>query len=163
MYHRTFACVFLSGNVMILIDWWVDCLRAGVLIDGPGQHLQTWSWWRESWNCTTGRFVFCVWSELLEEDKQLKLYLTVSFFFFSICVFSLQSSFVGAIAIGDLVKSTLGPKGMVGHVNLSSWLLNVLWMFDWHHSWIIKSTNHCVSKLCRFPWWIKSDFDFCGI
>ena len=24
-----------------------------------------------------------------------------------------QSSFVGAIAIGDLVKSTLGPKGMV--------------------------------------------------
>lgn len=26
----------------------------------------------------------------------------------------LQSSFVGAIAIGDLVKSTLGPKGMVG-------------------------------------------------
>uniref|UniRef100_A0A8C9FUJ3 Uncharacterized protein n=1 Tax=Pavo cristatus TaxID=9049 RepID=A0A8C9FUJ3_PAVCR len=25
---------------------------------------------------------------------------------------SLQSSFVGAIAIGDLVKSTLGPKGM---------------------------------------------------
>jgi chaperonin GroEL (HSP60 family) len=25
----------------------------------------------------------------------------------------LQSSFVGAIAIGDLVKSTLGPKGMV--------------------------------------------------
>ena len=25
----------------------------------------------------------------------------------------LQSSFVGAIAIGDLVKTTLGPKGMV--------------------------------------------------
>ncbi len=25
----------------------------------------------------------------------------------------LQSSFVGAIAIGDLIKSTLGPKGMV--------------------------------------------------
>lgn len=25
----------------------------------------------------------------------------------------LQSSFVGAIAVGDLVKSTLGPKGMV--------------------------------------------------
>jgi T-complex protein 1 subunit beta len=24
------------------------------------------------------------------------------------------SAFVGAIAIGDLVKSTLGPKGMVG-------------------------------------------------
>ena len=24
-----------------------------------------------------------------------------------------QSAFVGAIAIGDLVKSTLGPKGMV--------------------------------------------------
>ena len=24
-----------------------------------------------------------------------------------------MSSFVGAIAIGDLVKSTLGPKGMV--------------------------------------------------
>lgn len=44
-------------------------------------------------------------------------------FVFSICVFSLQSSFVGAIAIGDLVKSTLGPKGMVGHVNLPSWLL----------------------------------------
>ena len=26
---------------------------------------------------------------------------------------SLQSSFIGAIAVGDLVKSTLGPKGMV--------------------------------------------------
>ena len=26
---------------------------------------------------------------------------------------SRQSSFVGAIAVGDLVKSTLGPKGMV--------------------------------------------------
>ena len=26
--------------------------------------------------------------------------------------FSSQSSFVGAIAIGDLIKSTLGPKGM---------------------------------------------------
>ena len=26
-----------------------------------------------------------------------------------------QSSFVGAIAIGDLIKSTLGPKGMVRH------------------------------------------------
>ena len=26
----------------------------------------------------------------------------------------MQSSFVGAIAIGDLVKTTLGPKGMVG-------------------------------------------------
>ena len=28
-----------------------------------------------------------------------------------ICLF--QSSFIGAIAIGDLIKSTLGPKGMV--------------------------------------------------
>ena len=27
--------------------------------------------------------------------------------------YCLQSSFVGAIAIGDLIKSTLGPKGMV--------------------------------------------------
>ena len=27
-----------------------------------------------------------------------------------VCV---QSSFVGAIAIGDLIRSTLGPKGMV--------------------------------------------------
>lgn len=27
-----------------------------------------------------------------------------------------QSSFVGAIAIGDLVKSTLGPKGMVSYL-----------------------------------------------
>ena len=25
----------------------------------------------------------------------------------------MQSAFVGAIAIGDLIKSTLGPKGMV--------------------------------------------------
>ena len=31
------------------------------------------------------------------------------FFFFSIK----KSAFVGAIAIGDLIKSTLGPKGMV--------------------------------------------------
>ena len=31
-----------------------------------------------------------------------------------LCTYILQSSFVGAIAIGDLVKSTLGPKGMVG-------------------------------------------------
>lgn len=29
-----------------------------------------------------------------------------------------MSSFVGAIAIGDLVKSTLGPKGMVSTFNL---------------------------------------------
>lgn len=28
----------------------------------------------------------------------------------------MQSSFVGAIAVGDLVKSTLGPKGMVSVV-----------------------------------------------
>jgi chaperonin GroEL (HSP60 family) len=27
----------------------------------------------------------------------------------------LQASFVGAMAIADLVKSTLGPKGMVRH------------------------------------------------
>lgn len=31
---------------------------------------------------------------------------------------SIQSSFVGAIAIGDLVKSTLGPKGMVSSAAL---------------------------------------------
>lgn len=33
----------------------------------------------------------------------------------SVCLLILyfQSSFVGAIAIGDLIKSTLGPKGMV--------------------------------------------------
>ncbi|XP_034719988.1 T-complex protein 1 subunit beta-like [Etheostoma cragini] len=31
------------------------------------------------------------------------------------------SSFIGAIAIGDLVKSTLGPKGMVGPPNLQTW------------------------------------------
>ena len=30
--------------------------------------------------------------------------------------FIFQSSFVGAIAIGDLIKSTLGPKGMVSVV-----------------------------------------------
>ena len=30
----------------------------------------------------------------------------------NIITFTFQSSFVGAIAIGDLVKSTLGPKGM---------------------------------------------------
>lgn len=29
-----------------------------------------------------------------------------------------QSSFVGAIAIGDLIKSTLGPKGMVKYLLL---------------------------------------------
>lgn len=34
-------------------------------------------------------------------------------------LFSLQSSFIGAIAIGDLVKSTLGPKGMVGHTDFT--------------------------------------------
>jgi hypothetical protein len=32
-------------------------------------------------------------------------------FFLYIC--SLQASFVGAMAIADLVKTTLGPKGMV--------------------------------------------------
>ena len=31
---------------------------------------------------------------------------------------SFQSSFVGAIAVGDLVKSTLGPKGMVSKSEL---------------------------------------------
>ena len=29
------------------------------------------------------------------------------------CISHCQSAFVGAIAIGDLIKSTLGPKGMV--------------------------------------------------
>jgi hypothetical protein len=29
------------------------------------------------------------------------------------CVFDMQASFVGAMAIADLVKTTLGPKGMV--------------------------------------------------
>ena len=40
----------------------------------------------------------------------------VSFFLgslFSASLIIIQSSFVGAIAVGDLVKSTLGPKGMV--------------------------------------------------
>ena len=32
--------------------------------------------------------------------------------------FFFQSSFVGAIAIGDLIKSTLGPKGMVSNIVL---------------------------------------------
>ena len=34
-----------------------------------------------------------------------------------------MSSFVGAIAVGDLVKSTLGPKGMVGYNLLSITIL----------------------------------------
>lgn len=37
-----------------------------------------------------------------------------------VCLLSLQSSFVGAIAIGDLVKSTLGPKGMVRQLQVLS-------------------------------------------
>ena len=37
-----------------------------------------------------------------------------------------QSSFVGAIAIGDLIKSTLGPKGMVRTTHGSYGALNVL-------------------------------------
>ena len=42
--------------------------------------------------------------------------------YFSFCNFvchhpvCVQSSFVGAIAIGDLIRSTLGPKGMVSVV-----------------------------------------------
>lgn len=35
------------------------------------------------------------------------------FIFLIYTIFCLQSSFIGAVAIGDLVKSTLGPKGMV--------------------------------------------------
>jgi chaperonin GroEL (HSP60 family) len=31
-------------------------------------------------------------------------------------VFDLKSSFVGAIAVADLVKTTLGPKGMVNTI-----------------------------------------------
>ena len=38
----------------------------------------------------------------------------------------LQSSFIGAVAIGDLVKSTLGPKGMVSTTNN---VLHVLYAF----------------------------------
>lgn len=42
-------------------------------------------------------------------------------------LFPFQSSFVGAIAIGDLVKSTLGPKGMVRQLHaLSSLPVNLI-------------------------------------
>jgi len=34
-------------------------------------------------------------------------------FFFILFLPAYKSSFIGAIAVGDLVKSTLGPKGMV--------------------------------------------------
>ena len=40
-------------------------------------------------------------------------------FNFMLYLFLFQSSFVGAIAIGDLVKSTLGPKGMVSFRGVS--------------------------------------------
>lgn len=41
-------------------------------------------------------------------------------------LFCLQSSFIGAIAIGDLVKSTLGPKGMVSRLkNLELLFVNI--------------------------------------
>lgn len=36
------------------------------------------------------------------------------FSFHCILSFVQQASFVGAMAIADLVKTTLGPKGMVG-------------------------------------------------
>lgn len=36
----------------------------------------------------------------------------------------LQSAFIGAMAIADLVKSTLGPKGMVGRSSLVLSLLH---------------------------------------
>ena len=49
-------------------------------------------------------FIFLIW---IEKYMGRLLMAFVSVFF------PLQSSFIGAIAIGDLVKSTLGPKGMV--------------------------------------------------
>lgn len=51
---------FSALSVFSYTDWWIDwsvlslSLSVGVLINGPGQHLQTWSWWGESWNRTTG-------------------------------------------------------------------------------------------------------------
>lgn len=43
---------------------------------------------------------------------QTHLFIKVSVSVF-LMLLMFQSSFIGAIAIGDLVKSTLGPKGMV--------------------------------------------------
>lgn len=47
-------------------------------------------------------------------------------------VFSPQSSFIGAIAIGDLVKSTLGPKGMVGGLTAQIVIFEVRFSFPSH-------------------------------
>jgi hypothetical protein len=41
-----------------------------------------------------------------------------------------QSSFIGAIAIGDLIRTTLGPKGMVSHFIL----VTEVFSFNAHYS-----------------------------
>ena len=43
------------------------------------------------------------------------------------------SAFVGAIAVGDLVKSTLGPKGM-DKILQSAWVYQPLWSQTSHNT-----------------------------
>lgn len=61
----------------------------------PCQHLPGSSNWGESWERSFGNYIF-----LMLQQNHIVTYIY-------------QSSFIGAIAVGDLVKSTLGPKGMV--------------------------------------------------
>lgn len=71
-------------------------------------------------------------------------------FFSSVCVFSLQSSFIGAIAIGDLVKSTLGPKGMVGHVDHhETFFTLIFWCLSARHD--EQFSQQEVEMLCCHP------------
>ena len=64
----------------------------------------------------TARLVCAITCSVVEyvllSDILVNFYVYILFIYFVV-----QSSFVGAVAIGDLVKSTLGPKGMVCNRN----------------------------------------------
>jgi hypothetical protein len=53
-----------------------------------------------------------------------------------------QSSFVGAIAIGDLVKSTLGPKGMVSVSACNATKFAGCTTASWHLAVVVGWVSH---------------------
>ena len=57
-----------------------------------------------------------------------------------------QSSFIGAIAIGDLIKSTLGPKGMVKYCYIFTFKLTYyLPLTEWFSVHLGGVLNHAVA------------------
>ena len=65
-----------------------------------------------------------------------------------------QSAFVGAIAIGDLIKSTLGPKGMVNQKKI------YLFKFKWDQSFIWEKSQGAGQNSRHFILWKQIAFNY---